>query len=490
MDDLSTEQLPNGHILDEIESTSQDVLPIIGSTNTGTTEPSNELPPPVVQPTFEGPNGRKLCRNSTMPRKLDLPSLPSEFTLTGQCSFFDVINMLPMPTTAMFSQHTGDAYLDENSQLKNTVGDVLFSGSVEPGIAAEAATSHNACKYARRVNQNIPLRRLRTALPHDIKFKNKTDADGGITVVTDPVTKQINQKMFEIQKAERQRQNKSIDIKNPIKVFHEKLTKRKPPTVPKKEAAPVSPNQPPKIAPRQPLENSIAATSSYTGTNNAGMYPGNNKPTLTHKKPDKKQPKKPNKNNKVKIENVVNDVLADSEAHDTPGSTPNSTPIKNSVKSEQHDGHLVPATLKVNRNLDPNQKIIKNIQRTQKNKPVRLNYARVQFEEDQEELIVNDTKDIWRWNKETTERAKIDDLADLKIHDTVIAKWPANQRWYMATVVDPLGTRNNKKKSGKNKSGAMPMSQSVNIDGTTFVQDDSVEISDLGGQMLNCVEKG
>ena len=39
-----------------------------------------------------------------------------------------------------------------------------------------------------------------------------------------------------------------------------------------------------------------------------------------------------------------------------------------------------------------------------------------------------------------------------------------------------------RKKSGKNKSGAMPMSQSVNIDGTTFVQDDFVEISDLGAK--------
>ena len=139
------EQLPNGHVQDS----TQEIPPIIGSTNTGTTD---------TPTTFPGPNGRKLCRNLSMPRKLVVPSIPSEFTLTGQCSFFDVINMLPMPTTAMFSQHTGDAYLDENSQLQNTVGDVLFSGNVEPGIASEAATSHNACKYARRVNQNIPIR--------------------------------------------------------------------------------------------------------------------------------------------------------------------------------------------------------------------------------------------------------------------------------------------------------------------------------------------
>merc|ERR1711981_823105 len=157
-----------------------------------------------------------------------------------------------------FSQHTSDAYLNEAGELKNTVGEILFSGSAESGIASEAATSHNACKYARRVNQNIPLRRLRTALPHDVKFKNKADCDGSITVVTDPVTKQINSKMFEIQKAERQRQNKSTDIKNPIKVFHEKLTKKKPPTVPKKEVK--DPNKPPQTAPRQPLDNNNSSS--------------------------------------------------------------------------------------------------------------------------------------------------------------------------------------------------------------------------------------
>ena len=111
--------------------------------------------------------------------------------------------------------------------------------------------------------------------------------------------------------------------------------------------------------------------------------------------------------------------------------------------------NLVPTDAKVSSELTDSSPIVKSVQRKQKQKPVRLNYARVQFEEDQEELVINDRTHIYYWNKETKQRHTVEDLADLRPGQNVIVLWPANQKWYAAIVVDPLGSTSKKKKPRK-----------------------------------------
>ena len=139
-------------------------------------------------PPQNGESVRKLCRDDTTPRSLSLPQLPNELSLVGNCSFFDVINHLPMPHSKIFAKQTNLQIDPAGKVLPAKHGEIFFSGQTQARICTDESSSHQACVAARKT-KNAPLRRLKVHLPNDIVWRDpKSTSDASVAISTDKVT--------------------------------------------------------------------------------------------------------------------------------------------------------------------------------------------------------------------------------------------------------------------------------------------------------------
>ena len=181
-------------------------------------------------PNYHPPAPLPNCHNKNNPRTLRVPAIPAEFSLAGQISFIDTINILPMPGASLFANASSDLYLDSEQRLKTPSGHVLFSNSIKPQICNNLEESLKAKEMVEKNIDLAPLKLLRATLPHDVNFKNpKLHADGAHTINTDPVTKALNDRMVQLQLEERvSSNNPNKDIKTPLQVFYPKYRKTRP----------------------------------------------------------------------------------------------------------------------------------------------------------------------------------------------------------------------------------------------------------------------
>ena len=195
----------------------------------------NNYYPPPNQPNNQYANHRPQPPHPNQPkapathkRTMSIPAIPAEFNLAGQISFIDMINILPLPGVNLFANASSDLYLDEDQKLKTPSGQTLFSGSINPRICDNVESTMKAIEIARNTDL-APVKLLRATLPNDITWKNpKLHADGSHTIMNDPVTRRINEKMASLKLEEKGGNDFEALKPQNSQVFFPKYRKTKP----------------------------------------------------------------------------------------------------------------------------------------------------------------------------------------------------------------------------------------------------------------------